>query len=83
MSHPDMATKEWAKQELDRLGITGKGLWTEKECASYRGCSVSTCQKERHLGKGPSYFKMGHLVRYHPEDVISFCAEHRINPLMG
>lgn len=81
MSRPNRDHKTWVEQELDRLGINGKCLWSEKACATYRGCSVSLCQKERHLGKGPAYLKIGRLVRYRPEDVISFCLEHRIEPL--
>ncbi len=80
MSHIATDVDEWVKQELARLGIGGKGLWTEKAHASYRGCSISTCQKERHLGKGPKYLKIGRLVRYLPEDVIRYCLERRITP---
>ncbi len=80
MSHIAADVNEWVKQELARLGIVGKGLWTEKTYASYRGCSVSTCQKERHFGRGPNYVKIGRLVRYLPEDVIRYCLERRITP---
>ncbi|UQZ91279.1 terminase [Deltaproteobacteria bacterium Smac51] len=66
---------------MERLGISCKSLWTEKEYASYRCCSVSTAQKERHLGKGPIYLKIGHQVRYRPGDVLRYCFERRINHL--
>ena len=49
-------------------------LWDEKQCAAYRGCAVSTAQKERMRGDGPPFVKQGRLVRYRPEDVRDWIA---------
>ena len=55
-------------------------LWTEKVAAQFRGCSVSTLQKERHRHTGMPYLKLGRLVRYRPEDVMAYCFQRRIDP---
>lgn len=49
-------------------------LWDEKECAAYRGCAVSTLQKERVRGDGPPFVKQSRLIRYRPEDVREWIA---------
>lgn len=49
-------------------------LWNEEQCAAFRGCAVSTLQKERVRGDGPPYVKQGRLVRYRPEDVQAWIA---------
>lgn len=54
-------------------------LWNEDQYARVRGFSVSTAQKERHRGDGPPYVKIGRLVRYRPEDVRAFVADHVVS----
>lgn len=51
-----------------------EALWTEREAAEYRRCSVSLIQKERITGKGCPFVKMGRSVRYRPEDVRAWVA---------
>lgn len=53
---------------------TRKGLINERECADYRGCSLSKVQKERMRGDGPPFVKMNHLVRYRLQDVDEWIA---------
>lgn len=49
-------------------------LWDERQHAAYRGCAVSSLQKERVRGDGPPFVKMGRLVRYRPGDVRAWVA---------
>lgn len=42
------------------------------------GVSESTLQKWRVTGLGPSYFKLGRLVRYDSADLIKWMGERRI-----
>ena len=49
-------------------------LWDERQHAAYRGCAVSSLQKERVRGDGPPFVKMGRLVRYRPDDVRAWIA---------
>lgn len=44
-------------------------FWTEVDVAFETGLSVSTLQKMRCRGRGPTYLKLGASVRYRPEDV--------------
>lgn len=54
-------------------------LWDEGQLAAYRGCAVSSIQKERVRGDGPPFVKLGRLVRYRPEDVRAWVAERVVN----
>lgn len=47
---------------------------TEREFAQLRGCSVSTCQKERLTGKGPDFVKdpVTGRVYYQAQTVLNF-----------
>lgn len=53
-------------------------LWNESQCAEFRGCAVSSIQKERLRGDGPPFVKMGRLVRYRPKDVRDWIAKQVI-----
>jgi hypothetical protein len=44
-------------------------LWDEHDVAGYLDKSVSYVQHLRSTGGGPPYLKVGHNVRYRPEDV--------------
>jgi len=46
-----------------------KQLLNERELATTCGISVLTLRKWRSLRRGPRFLKIGHLVRYRPEDV--------------
>jgi predicted DNA-binding transcriptional regulator AlpA len=46
--------------------------------ASYIGCSIAALRQWKRLGKGPSYYKIGKLVRYRQNDVDSWLAKRLI-----
>ena len=46
--------------------------------ASYLGMSKSTLEKLRVFGGGPKYLKLGHLVRYRPQDLDEWMSERLI-----
>jgi excisionase family DNA binding protein len=51
---------------------------TVRGAANYLGLSPSTLNKLRCTGTGPVYFKLGHAVRYDPQDLDKWLAEHRV-----
>jgi hypothetical protein len=62
-------------------------LWTPRECAAYRRCSVRTLDRERELGDGCPYVRIGGRIYYRRGDVDQFIAEHifgggRVNPII-
>ena len=50
-------------------------LLTTKELAKYLGIGESTLLQYRFDGTGPSYIKLGHLVRYRISDVEAWLAK--------
>ncbi len=52
-----------------------KPLLHEKVVAEILGCSVKKIQKDRWLGVGISFVKIGHLVRYRQEDIAAYIDE--------
>jgi predicted DNA-binding transcriptional regulator AlpA len=50
----------------------------EREAAALVGCSVALMRKWRLFGEGPSYCKIGRLVRYRQEDLNAFLDSHRV-----
>ena len=55
-------------------------LLTEKQVSALLGISLSSLQKWRHFRKGPSYLKIGHLVRYRLNDLEAFFEKALVNP---
>lgn len=53
-----------------------RGLWSLQELADYLGVPASTCYQWRHKGSGPRGIRVGRHVRYRPEDVETWLAEH-------
>ncbi len=47
-------------------------LLTTQQLAEYLGVAVSTLIQYRRDGNGPTYIKLGHLVRYRMQDVESW-----------
>jgi hypothetical protein len=50
----------------------------EREAAVVVGCSVALMRKWRLFREGPSYIKVGRLVRYKQEDLNAFLNSHRV-----
>jgi hypothetical protein len=51
-------------------------LWTSRECAEYRRCSLRTLDRERERGDGCPYIRIGARIYYRPSDVEGFIAAH-------
>ncbi len=51
-------------------------LLTEKHVAHLLGVKMTTLQMWRHQGRGPSFVRVGRLVRYQPTDVRLFIEEN-------
>jgi predicted DNA-binding transcriptional regulator AlpA len=51
----------------------------EKEVAKITGIAVQTLRNWRFQQTGPSYFKLGRMVRYYVDDLIRFMEEKKIN----
>ena len=52
-------------------------LIDEKEASQYLCCSVAALRKWRLLGKGPTYCKVGRLVRYAETDLAAYVEANR------
>ena len=48
-----------------------------RDAARFVGLSRSTLEKLRVSGSGPTYLKLGHIVRYLPEDLVQWLAARR------
>ena len=56
-------------------------MMNEKEAAIILGCSVAALRKWRLLGKGPTYCKIGRLVRYSEADLADDLDANRVEPV--
>jgi predicted DNA-binding transcriptional regulator AlpA len=52
-------------------------LFDERTAAEIIGCSAALLRKWRLNREGPSYCKIGRLVRYSRADIDAFLAAHR------
>jgi len=50
----------------------------EREVSIEFGLSVPWLRKQRRLGKGPPYLKLGKIVRYFREDVRAYLIDHMV-----
>jgi hypothetical protein len=53
-------------------------LLNEKDAAKRLSVSVALMRRWRLFRQGPSYVKLGRLVRYSHEDLDAFLNEHRV-----
>lgn len=53
-------------------------ILNEEQSAKVLGCSVALLRKWRLFREGPSYVKIGRLVRYRQEDLDAFLDSHRV-----
>jgi hypothetical protein len=60
--------------------MTMPKLHDERSAANLLGCSVGLLRKFRLFGGGPTFIRIGRLVRYKEEDLISFLRSHRVEP---
>jgi hypothetical protein len=59
-----------------RAQMTQTDLLTARECADYRRCSLRTLDRERELGNGCPYVRIGGRIYYRRGDVDQFIADH-------
>ncbi|MBF0482645.1 MAG: helix-turn-helix domain-containing protein [Desulfovibrionaceae bacterium] len=57
-----------------------KKYLNEKEVADLTGISMSTLRRDRFLGQGIPYCKLGRSVRYNMADVLTYMESHKVNP---
>jgi hypothetical protein len=60
-----------------------KSLLNEREAAQLLNCSVALLRKQRYLGIGCRYVKLDRLVRYRPEDIEAYIADHLAEVVQG
>jgi len=53
-------------------------LLTEREYAEYRRCSTRTIERERAVGEGAPYVRIGRRILYRRADIDRFVDAHRI-----
>jgi len=56
-----------------------KEVLREKEVWAEFGLGVAWLRKQRRLGKGPTYIKVGRMVRYFREDVLAYLIDHMVS----
>ena len=57
------------------------GLLTEKEAANFLVVAVKTLRNWRNLCKGPSYKKIGRLVRYSVADLAAYAEKTTVQAI--
>lgn len=53
----------------------GESNWTEQQAAEFLGTKIRTLQEWRRRGFGPTFRKIGRLVRYSPTTVQTWAAD--------
>ena len=53
-------------------------LFDERSAANVLSCSVALLRKWRLFREGPTYVKIGRLVRYRQDDLNAFLVSHRV-----
>ena len=66
------------------MSVVTPALLTEAQSAEYLGISLSTIRRWRkQSGKGPAFFRVDWLIRYHKAELDKFIAEHTTQPSAG
>lgn len=73
------------KTELVRLNLINEfelapstALFSQITVAAIRGCSLSTIERDRWLGGGIPFIKMGRLVRYRKSDIQQWLEQYQV-----
>jgi hypothetical protein len=51
-------------------------LFSQETVAAIRGCSLATMERDRWIGTGVPFIKMGHLVRYKKSVIREWLNQH-------
>ena len=64
------------KSQRNRLDLINEyeqspdwALFSQETVAAIRGCSLATMERDRWIGAGVPFIKMGHLVRYRKSEI--------------
>ena len=55
-----------------------EGLFNQKEIASVFGISCAKLERDRWLGEGIPYLKLGGFIRYRKANVLSWIKKHEV-----
>lgn len=72
------------KSQISRLEIIKEyehspdwALFTQETIAAIRNCSLATIERDRWVGIGVPFIKMGHLVRYRKSDIRNWLEQQK------
>lgn len=65
-------------RDVWRFSLTDPKFLDEREVHREYNLSVPWLRKRRRTGDGPSYLKIGRMVRYCREDLEAYLAAHRV-----
>jgi hypothetical protein len=51
-------------------------LFSQETVAAIRDCSLATMERDRWIGSGVPFIKMGHLVRYRKSEIRTWLDQH-------
>ena len=52
-------------------------FFSQETVAAIRDCSIKTIERDRWIGRGIPFIKMGRLVRYRKSDINAWLAKHQ------
>lgn len=52
-------------------------MFSQETVAAIRDCSIKTVERDRWLGAGIPFIKMGRLVRYRKSDISTWLSQHK------
>lgn len=52
-------------------------VFSQETVAAIRDCSIKTVERDRWLGAGIPFLKMGRLVRYRKSDISAWLSKHQ------
>lgn len=62
------------------MNVAGEVLYSDKETATMLGVVEKTLPMWRHLGRGPTYLKIGRRVFYRPTDIKEWLDKQVVRP---
>lgn len=72
------------KSQLSRLDLITEyerapdsALFTQETIAAILNCSLATIERDRWIGAGIPFIKIGRMVRYRKNDICLWLEEHR------
>lgn len=73
------------KSSLTRIDLISEyeiapewALFSQETIAAIRDCSLATIERDRWIGIGVPFIKMGRLVRYRKSDIQTWLQQHAV-----